>query len=273
MPRLESLATTHNGIAHRKIACAVMLVNGSWRLLIGGGSFGAGLEQLLECTPFSTSTSTSISNTQRWWPLPCIGDMGMGGTKGPTSDSGTTSPPNTHRSLPSPTRPAHALHARLLSWVLDAPAAPFGMQRFWPDVPSVLSFLSSVCFPLSPTLSAHPPSMPTFPSLLPAWDTTDRASFVRETFGDGHEYGNGRRNTERYAEKATYVARRAAVRTAVACEGPRDEDQGTMRVGKGRAACEFGFFVQDNDTTGHLQKMRAQVGSFCPVAMGIFIIA
>ncbi|KAJ7331499.1 hypothetical protein DFH08DRAFT_966487 [Mycena albidolilacea] len=73
-----------------------------------------------------------------------------------------------------------------------------------------------------------------------------------------------------------------------------------MRVGKGRAACEFGFFVQllflfpsssslplvlflilvlsithlqDNDTTGHLQKIRAQVGSFCPVAMGIFIIA
>ncbi|KAJ7361427.1 hypothetical protein DFH08DRAFT_951987 [Mycena albidolilacea] len=30
---------------------------------------------------------------------------------------------------------------------------------------------------------------------------------------------------------------------------------------------------QDDDTTGYLQKMRAQVGSFCLVATGIFIVA
>jgi hypothetical protein len=31
--------------------------------------------------------------------------------------------------------------------------------------------------------------------------------------------------------------------------------------------------LQDDDNTGHLQKMRVQVGSFWPVAMGIFIVA
>ncbi|KAJ7243259.1 hypothetical protein C8J57DRAFT_1726042 [Mycena rebaudengoi] len=40
-----------------------------------------------------------------------------------------------------------------------------------------------------------------------------------------------------------------------------------------RASAAASFFVQDDDTTGHMQKMRAQVGSFCLVATGIFIVA
>jgi hypothetical protein len=83
IPRLKSLATTHNEIVHRKVAwdrnplyqllhtvaieigCRLMLVNGSWRLLIGGGSFGAGLEQLFECElfespPYNSSAMSSF---------------------------------------------------------------------------------------------------------------------------------------------------------------------------------------------------------------------
>jgi hypothetical protein len=41
----------------------------------------------------------------------------------------TTSPPNTHRNPPAPTQPAHALRARLISWFLDTPPAPFGLHR------------------------------------------------------------------------------------------------------------------------------------------------
>ncbi|KAJ7019575.1 hypothetical protein C8F04DRAFT_1276101 [Mycena alexandri] len=38
----------------------------------------------------------------------------------------------------------------------------------------------------------------------------------------------------------------------------------------GRAASLVG---QDDDTTGHLQKILAQIGSFCLVAIGIFVVA
>ncbi|KAI9570890.1 hypothetical protein HD554DRAFT_2240717, partial [Boletus coccyginus] len=30
---------------------------------------------------------------------------------------------------------------------------------------------------------------------------------------------------------------------------------------------------QDNDTTGHLQQILAQIGSFCLVSIGIFVVA
>ncbi|KAJ6602111.1 hypothetical protein B0H10DRAFT_1756317, partial [Mycena sp. CBHHK59/15] len=66
-----------------------------------------------------------------WWPL--------GGTKGWTSDAGWGCMLRTGQSLlaytlpaphfPPPTARAHALHARLLSWFLDAPVAPFGVHR------------------------------------------------------------------------------------------------------------------------------------------------
>ena len=38
----------------------------------------------------------------------------------------------------------------------------------------------------------------------------------------------------------------------------------------GRAASLVG---QDDDTTGHLQKILAQIGSFCLISIGIFVIA
>ena len=38
----------------------------------------------------------------------------------------------------------------------------------------------------------------------------------------------------------------------------------------GRAASLVG---QDDDSTGHLQKILAQIGSFCLVSIGIFVIA
>ena len=38
----------------------------------------------------------------------------------------------------------------------------------------------------------------------------------------------------------------------------------------GRAASLVG---QEDDTTGHLQKILAQIGSFCLVTIGIFVIA
>ncbi|KAJ6622464.1 hypothetical protein B0H10DRAFT_2431848 [Mycena sp. CBHHK59/15] len=78
------------------------------------------------------------------WPLPSIGGMGMGGNKGWTSDSGWGCKLRTSQSLlatvlgrvgtpttpfPPPMRPAHAQHARLLSWFFDAPAATFGVHR------------------------------------------------------------------------------------------------------------------------------------------------
>ncbi|KAF8174976.1 peptidase family C54-domain-containing protein [Mycena galopus ATCC 62051] len=84
----------------------------------------------------------ATSTKKKWWPL--------GGTKGWTSDAGWGCMLRTSQSLlatalervgepplqPTPPPPfpalspsAHALHARLLSWFLDAPAAPFGVHR------------------------------------------------------------------------------------------------------------------------------------------------
>ncbi|KAF7368158.1 hypothetical protein MVEN_00134800 [Mycena venus] len=89
----------------------------------------------------SSNTSTS---KKKWWPL------GNSGTKGWSSDAGWGCMLRTSQSLlasalgrvgepplipalappfPPRTRHAHALHARLLSWFLDAPAAPFGVHR------------------------------------------------------------------------------------------------------------------------------------------------
>ncbi|KAJ7789168.1 hypothetical protein B0H14DRAFT_247474 [Mycena olivaceomarginata] len=59
-----------------------------WRRIVRCKARAAIRMGVTRVPPLSTSTSTSISNTKRWWPLPCIGGMGMGGTKGPTSDSG-----------------------------------------------------------------------------------------------------------------------------------------------------------------------------------------
>ncbi|KAJ6542257.1 hypothetical protein B0H10DRAFT_2448185 [Mycena sp. CBHHK59/15] len=86
------------------------------------------------------STASAGGTKKKWWPL--------GGTKGWTSDAGWGCMLRTGQSLlacalsrvgeldtlpaphfPPPTARAHALHARLLSWFLDAPVAPFGVHR------------------------------------------------------------------------------------------------------------------------------------------------
>ncbi|KAJ6491180.1 hypothetical protein C8R45DRAFT_1213193 [Mycena sanguinolenta] len=95
-----------------------------------------------------SSPSSASSTKKKWWPLSL--SAGTGGTKGWTSDAGwgcmlrtsqsllatalgRVGEPSLHPSapppFPPPNRTAHALHARLISWFLDAPAAPFGVHR------------------------------------------------------------------------------------------------------------------------------------------------
>ncbi|KAJ7616137.1 hypothetical protein FB45DRAFT_935358 [Roridomyces roridus] len=79
----------------------------------------------------SSNLSTSTGTKKRWWAL------GGAGTKGWTSDAGWGCMLRTAQSLLAESlvrvgtgiRPHSPEHARLISWFLDAPAAPFGVHR------------------------------------------------------------------------------------------------------------------------------------------------
>ncbi|KAJ7171540.1 cysteine protease required for autophagy [Mycena filopes] len=96
----------------------------------------------------SSSPHSSSTATAKWFTLPL--PPALGGTKGWTADTGWGCMLRTGQSLlatalgrvgepslqPTPPAPfppnspsAHALHARMISWFLDAPAAPFGVHR------------------------------------------------------------------------------------------------------------------------------------------------
>ncbi|KAJ7245089.1 hypothetical protein C8J57DRAFT_1191054 [Mycena rebaudengoi] len=114
-------------------------------------TYRAGFEPIrdlasLSVLPPPLTTSSNASGKKKWWPLPTL--PGVGATKGWTSDTGWGCMLRTGQSLlaeavgrvgagadsstpafPAPTPRAHAVHARLLSWFLDSPAAPFGVHR------------------------------------------------------------------------------------------------------------------------------------------------